>query len=158
MPVSAPTPPAPYDAPPRAPASAPPEAPRAGVASSAPRFLLIGGLNTALGYVLFRLFLHALGDRPAAAGAAQAGAYAVGIALSYAANRRWTFRSDGSHRRALPRFLAAQLGALALSTSLTQLGVTALGLPPSVAWVLVTGVVTVVNFLTQRYWVFPARG
>lgn len=131
-----------------------PNAPAA-VVSSASRFLVVGALNTALAYVLFRVFLHGFGDRPAAAGAAQAAAYAVGIGLSYTANRRWTFRSaDASHRRALPRFLAAQFGALALSTVLTQLGVSAVGLRPSVAWVLVTGFITVVNFLTQRYWVF----
>ena len=115
---------------------------------------MVGGANTALGYCTFRLALRALGDRPAASGLAQAVAYAIGICISYLLNRRWTFDANNAHGRAVPRFLAAQLVALALSTSLIQLGVIGFGLRPTVSWVLATGVVTVVNFSTQRFWVF----
>lgn len=121
------------------------------------RFLLVGGANTALGFCTFRLALRALGDRPAASGLAQAISYAIGFCISYALNRRWTFSAaGGAHRRAFPRFVAAQLGALALSTSLIQIGVLRAGLRPTISWVLATGIVTVVNFTTQRFWVFSA--
>jgi len=126
------------------------------------RFLVAGGLNAALNFALFRAFLHLLGGQPSAAGVAQAGAYAIGVTVGYVVNRRWTFRNGGAaeaaaHRRALPRFLAAYLGTLALSTALIQTGVMVVGLSPNLAWVLATGVTTVVNFVAQRYWVFPER-
>lgn len=127
----------------------------AALAAPALRFLVVGGLNTALGFVLFHALLRAFGGRPNAAGLAQALAYAAGIAISYAANRGWTFRTAGAHGRAVPRFVAAQLTSLALSTALVQFGVAVLGLAPTVCWVLVTGLTTVLNFMSQRYWIFP---
>ena len=122
------------------------------------RFLAVGGFNTALSYVLFRALLRTLGDRPSAAGLAQALSYGAGVGLSYAANRAWTFRSASAHGRALPRFLAAQLASLALSTVVVQAAVAGAGMRPTLAWVLATGVTTVANFVVQRYWVFsPGR-
>jgi putative flippase GtrA len=125
-----------------------------GIAARVARFLVVGGLNTAFCYALFRVFLRALGGRPEAAGLAQGVAYGVGVAVSYAVNRRWTFQSGGAHGRALPRFVAAQLSTLALSTVVIQLAVTAGGLAPTPAWVLATAFTTAANFVTQQYWVF----
>ena len=82
------------------------------------RFLVTGGANTALGFVLFHAFFRLLGGGAGDAARAQALSYAIGIAASYAVNRRWTFRSEGSHGRHLPRFVAAHLCALALSSTL----------------------------------------
>lgn len=127
------------------------------LASPALRFLVVGGLNTALAFVLFRALLRALGGRPGAAGRAQALAYAAGIAISYAANRGWTFRSDRAHRGALPRFVAAELCALSLSATLVHLGTGVAGLPPSLSWLGATATTTVLNFVTQRYLIFPRR-
>ena len=122
------------------------------------RFLVSGGANTALGFVLFHSFFRLLGGRAGDAGRAQAMSYAIGIALSYGVNRRWTFRSEGAHSRHLPRFVTAHLCALALSSTLMALGVARLGAPASVWWVVVTGVTTVLNFAAQRRWVFAASG
>lgn len=118
------------------------------------RFLLAGGANTLLGLVLFRAFHALLQGRPYAAATAQALSYAIGVALSYAVNRGWTFRSTGRHGRALPRFLVAHLGALLTSAALIQLAVSTVGLPPIAAWFLATAVTTVLNFVAQRFWVF----
>lgn len=134
-----------------------PPAPRALLASPALRFLVVGGANTALGYALFRALLHGLGARPHAVALAQATAYVIGVGVAFFANRRWTFRSSGTAGRELPRFLAAHLGALTLSSLLMQAGVARLGLPVALCFVLVTGVTTVLNFTTQRFWVFAAR-
>ena len=130
---------------------------RASVAAPAARFLTVGALNTALSYALFRSFLALLGGRASAAALAQAGSYAVGIGISYAANRMWTFASDRAHRRALPRFVAAQFCALWISATLVHVGTVVLGLSPSLSWAGATGVTAVLNFLTQRYVVFPSR-
>lgn len=121
------------------------------------RFLLTGGANTAVGYVIFRLLLQLLGNGRGRAGLAQAMAYAIGIAASYVVNRGWTFRSDGAHRHELPRFVAAHLAALALSSGLLQLAVTRLAAPVTVCWIGVTAIMTLVNFTVQRHWVFAPR-
>ena len=121
------------------------------------RFLVTGAANTAVGFVIFRVLLQLLGNGRGRAGLAQAMAYAIGIAASYVANRGWAFRSDGAHRHELPRFVAAHVGGLALSTALLQLAVTRLAAPVTVCWVGVTGIMTLVNFTVQRYWVFAPR-
>lgn len=118
------------------------------------RFLAAGGVTAALGFVLFRAFLRLLGGQPRAAWAAQAIAYAICVAVSYALNHAWTFRSDGGHARQLPRFLAAHLGSLTLSSALIQAGASTLRLPLLACWVFATGVTTVTNFALQRFWVF----
>ena len=119
------------------------------------RFLLVGGFNTAITYGTFRALLRLFGDRPSAAGITQALAYGAGVAVSYAANRSWTFKSDHAHGRTVPRFVASQLFSLALSTFVVQVAVTVAGLHPTAAWVLATSFTTVANFVAQRYWVFP---
>jgi putative flippase GtrA len=133
------------------------EARRTALSATGMRFLVSGAANTALGFAIFRVLLFLYGDTTRAIAAAQATAYAIGIAVSYFLNRRWTFRADGTHRREFPRFLAAHLGALVLSSILLQLGVSLLGLPLMVCFILVTGVTTVVNFVVQRFWVFTPR-
>ena len=68
------------------------------------RFLLVGVANTIVGYLAilgfqFLVGLHAM--------VANALGYVTGISVSYLLNRRYTFQSQGSHYRDLPRFLAA---------------------------------------------------
>ncbi|HEY0779297.1 MAG TPA: GtrA family protein [Gemmatirosa sp.] len=119
------------------------------------RFAIAGGFNTALGFVLFRGLLRTFGDRPTMAWVAQSIAYALCVAISYAINSTWTFRSGGGHGRQLPRFLAAHGGSLVLSSALIQIGVTTFALPFAFCWLLATAVTTVTNFVLQRFWVFP---
>lgn len=118
------------------------------------RFVIAGGANTVLGFVLFRGFFHAFGDRPAMAWVAQSASYVVCVSISYAINHAWTFRSGGAHGRQLPRFLAAHGASLVLSSTLIQTGVATLHLPVLFCWLFATGVTTVTNFVLQRFWVF----
>jgi putative flippase GtrA len=128
---------------------------RARLFATGARFLVSGAINTAVGFVIFRVLLVLYGALPGAIAAAQATAYAVGIVISYVMNRRWTFRSEHGHQ--LPRFLIAHLGALVLSSALLQGGVSLLHLPLMLCFVLVAGITTVMNFVAQRYWVFAPR-
>ena len=59
------------------------------------RFVLAGGANTVLGYLVLRALLAGFAGRPYAVALANAVAYAIGIAVSFVTNRRWTFRSAG---------------------------------------------------------------
>ena len=125
--------------------------------AAAARFVVAGGLNTALGYVLLRALLAGFAGLPYAVALANAVSYAIGIAVSFVANRRWTFRSRGSARGELPRFVAAHVGVLCLSSALMQAGVSRAGLPLLVCFLLVAPVTTAINFVVQRRWVFAGR-
>lgn len=118
------------------------------------RFLVVGASNTAISFVTY-LVAHAL--LPAAAGrasAAQAVAYAAGIAWSYAWNRAWVF---GSRDRMLgegARFLASQLGLMVLSVAAIGVAVDGFGAHHVWAWLVVMALVTVLNYLSLRFWAF----
>ena len=118
------------------------------------RFLVSGGLNTALTYLIFRGVLHLLGPRPGAAAAAQATGYACGIVFSFVANSVWTFRVRMT-RGPFARLVTAQLSLLALSSALVELGVGGGRLSPTLVWLLLVVPMTLLNFGVQRYWVFP---
>jgi putative flippase GtrA len=136
-------------------------------------FLLIGGTNAVLNYVIYRSLVALFGGpHGGRAALAQAIAYAVCMVVSYVLNRRFSFGGVPHSRGAAARFLAAQLSALVLSAALIQLFVWLLGAPElpggaflaryrtTLAWVLATGLVTFYNFNVMRRWVFasaPAR-
>lgn len=78
------------------------------------RYILIGLVNTAVGYgciLLLRYGLH-WGDL-----AANAGGYGVGACISYALHRSFTFNSQRRHRQALPLFLLCMGLCYALNTA-----------------------------------------
>jgi putative flippase GtrA len=82
--------------------------------------------------------------------------YAIGMVISFLANRAWTFHDLGQDR-ALARaggFIALNMVCALLFAEVS----TALSawLPLGPALVLATGVTTVVNFAAQRYLVFAS--
>ena len=67
------------------------------------RYLLVGGSNTVLGWVLGFLFTHLL---HMGFWASSAVSMVIGSAYSYLLNRAFTFRAgDIPHKKALPRFV-----------------------------------------------------
>jgi putative flippase GtrA len=113
------------------------------------RFATVGATTTVIDLVLFTLLVSAIGI-PALANLIS---YSCGIAVSYALNSAWTFRSRRSPLQAL-QFVASMLAGLALSTAL----VFALSL---VVWsplakVLSVPVVFIWNYCVSRFWVFRA--
>lgn len=118
------------------------------------RFVLVGASNTALGYLMFAGFLWVLGDGPGRAGLAQLFAYCVGTLWSFYWNRRWTFRSSGKVKSEGIRFVGLQ-AVLALTSSGAIAFLSAqLTISVHIIWVLVTAVITAVNFVVSKYVVF----
>jgi len=111
------------------------------------RFAVVGIANTLADIAIFA-GLTALGLVPALANLFS---YSCGIALSYALNRRWTFRAQGSPQR-MVKFALAMIAGLGLSTLLVAILATIL--PAVIAKILTVPVVFVWNFLLARYWVF----
>lgn len=121
------------------------------------RFGLVGVMNTGVDFLVFTLLI-ALGMHYLAA---QTMAYAAGTLNSYAVNKLWTFRGQGSARGdrrrlggELLRFVALNGASLLLSLALLYLLKDGLGFPALLAKLLVTVCTVVVNYAGSKLWVF----
>lgn len=118
------------------------------------RYLVVGGANTVLSYVVFRGAFAALRQVPNRAAIAQAISYAIGITIGFLAHSAVTFQVERRSREQLFRYVVVQVVCMVTSAMLVQLLIEHAHLPPTAAWVLVTGFITVANFVLQRMWVF----
>lgn len=83
--------------------------------------------------------------------------YAALIIPVYLGHHRFSFRSPVPHRQGLPRYVAVQMGALALAAIFSYVFYSMLKLPTIYASVLVTGLTTGLTFVVLRLWAFAAR-
>lgn len=118
------------------------------------RFLLVGGLATALHYCILFLLVHWSGF--GAVFASSIG-FAISAIFNYGLNRNFTFRSDATHGKAFPRFLAVALCGGGINAALIAL----LTIPFSVHYMLAQVVATIVtlvwNFIVNRLWTFGVQ-
>lgn len=80
--------------------------------------------------------------------------YAALIVPIYLLQRHFSFRSDASHWRALPRYVAVQGMALVLAALFSFIIHGVLDLPTVVASLLVIGLTSGLNFVVLRGWAF----
>lgn len=116
------------------------------------RYLVVGCLNTAVGYLVFGAGLW-LGLSHQVA---LMGNYLLGGLHSYLWNRFWTFRTAGSKRREVPRFVAVTLAVYAVNAGLLELFIR-MGFLPLLAQVACLAITTVLGFLGHRAWSFRAE-
>lgn len=115
------------------------------------RYGLVGlGSNLSL-YLLFILFLR-LGLAPTLSAGL---CYVLGVALSYLLNRRWTFASNDSHFRDLPKFLLAY--GIGLGYTVAMLLFLMLWLPPEIAQIINIGMTALVIYASLRVMRFGER-
>lgn len=112
-------------------------------------YIAIAAFNAAL-YVALGASFVALGASPPIAGVL---ALAPVLAVSYLGHKSKTFRSTGLHRHEAPRFLAVSAVDLVLAALVPKLGVYAHA-PPVAAFLLLTALIPLVNFLLMRFWIF----
>lgn len=80
--------------------------------------------------------------------------YALFILPAYLAHRRFSFRSDAPHRRALPRYVVTQALALVLAACFSFFMYGVMKLPGFLASLGVIVLTSGVNFLVLRLWAF----
>jgi putative flippase GtrA len=114
------------------------------------RFLLVGGMATALQFLLLTLFveLELLDEVPASAAA-----YFLSAIANYLANYHLTFASKRPHRETLPRFAATAALGLGINTLVFALVFWLLHYY-LLAQVIATGVTLVCNFLLHKFWIY----
>lgn len=126
-----------------------------GLVAQAARFAVVGLANTGIGVAAI-LGLQTL--TPAGPFLANAGGYAIGLAVSFIGNRGWTFGAgDGAAGPQAARFVAAFAVAYGLNLAALAAGL-ALGLHPLLAQLPAIAVYSVVFFLLSRGWVFREAG
>ena len=108
------------------------------------RYGIVGVTTNAALYLVFIALLR-LGLGPTVAAGL---CYALGVALSYALNRRWTFASDASHGRDLPRFLLAY--GTGLVSTMATITLLLRWLRPELAQVLNIGITALVIYASLR--------
>lgn len=117
-------------------------------------FLVVGGAGAAA-FVLLSTVMIGL-DTGFAAWLVNTACYGALILPVYLLHRRYSFQSDASHWRALPRYMAVQGMALLLAALFSYV-IHGMAMPTLFASMLVIALTSGVNFMVLRSWAF-ARG
>jgi putative flippase GtrA len=115
------------------------------------RFLLVGVANTCAGLLVIYAakWLLQWSDLPA-----NALGYAVGLAISFRLNSRWTFAYLGAHGPALARFVLSTAIAYGANLATVMLALHVLGLNGYLAQALGVPPYTLTAYLLSKYFVF----
>jgi len=116
-------------------------------------FLIVGGINTVLGLVLFIGFQFTLGDHVGYLGSLVL-AYAVALAVAFSLHRRFVFRVRGHILRDYARFVLVNLGAFGTNAVLLSAFAELTPLPVIPAQVLALGLTLVLSFFGHRLFSF----
>jgi len=133
--------------------SPPAVAPAGGVREQGLRFVLVGALNTAFGFVLFALLLHLVDDRVhylVVLFVATIGA----VLFAFAGYRTFVFRVRGNLLKDLARFSLVYVVALAVNSVCLPLLVEVGGVPVLPAQAGFVVVTVVASFLAHRSFSF----
>jgi putative flippase GtrA len=116
------------------------------------RFLVVGLINTALSFVVYRLLLAAGAWYVVAAPVA----FAVGAVNGFVFNRRWTFGARDSNR-ARVLYVTVQIGGAMSTSLLVLLFVRVAGIGRVGAYLVAIPPVTLCMFVANRFWTFAHR-
>ena len=123
------------------------------------RFLLVGGTNTVVGYVVYSaLTLWVFHDVPFGYLISLAISYAVAIVLAFVLYRRFVFKVTGNVVQDFLRFVTVYLLAIGVNTVLLPLFVEVLHVHPLLAQLIVLVITTLMSFFGHRTFSFRRPG
>ena len=114
------------------------------------RFLLVGGLNTAVGYGFYALFIF-LGLDPYLAITLST---VIGVINSYFWNKYFTFRKPGKSIAEILRFVLVYAVSSCANLGLVYLFVDVLGTNPYLSGVFCLAITTLVSYLGHSFFSF----
>ena len=120
------------------------------------RFLVVGGWNTLVGYLVFVAIALVAGDRLHHQ-VILALSFAISVVHAYALQRWLVFRSKGPVAVEFPRFVVVNLGALGLNAVILEVLVR-LSVQLMLAQLIATLAATLLSFVAHQLWSFRARG
>jgi len=120
------------------------------------RFVVVGCLNFVVSFAAFYAAYRLL---PVSGRGALANvlAYAAGLLNSFALNRLWTFRAQGSVGVHALRFGLLNAATLVSSTLIVLFLVDWAGLPALAVWLPLTIAILTAHYLGMKHWAFAAR-
>lgn len=118
-------------------------------------FLVIGAGSAAAFVVLSQFLVPAFPSLPGWVVSAMC--YAALVIPTYLLHRRYSFRSEAAHRRALPRYVTVQAIALLLAAAFSWVAYGYFGLPSLIAALLVVGLTSGINFVVLKTWAFTQQ-
>jgi len=113
-------------------------------------FLIVGGMNTAIGAVWFVLFLWLFPHGPVGYLGALVCAYLAAVLCAFVLYRRFVFRVTGHVLRDLARFALVNLSALGFNFAALPVLVEVLGWPVLVSQFAIAGVTVVYSWFAHR--------
>ena len=114
------------------------------------KFVSVGAFNTLFCY-LFYILLVKCGLYY---NFALAFDYTLGIIIGYTLNRNWTFAGRGIPRLKFLKYLVTFIGAFLLNVILLSFLVEFGWLGPIIGQIIAIGIVVLITFVLQNYWVF----
>lgn len=83
--------------------------------------------------------------------------YTLFLLPAYLAHRRYSFRSDAPHQRALPRYTIVQVVSIVLTALFSYVSYNMLGMETAIGAFVVLCVTAGVKFVVLRAWAFADR-
>jgi putative flippase GtrA len=117
------------------------------------RFGVVGVAHNLLGYLVY-LLITWLGTDPKVAVAIL---YPVGTAISFFANRHWTFNHQGEVTSSMARFVSMHVTGYALNLIIIYVGVDVLLFPHQLVQLFAMGFLAVLFFLLSKFFVFKSE-
>ena len=118
------------------------------------KFMLVGGVSTALHYMVLIALVSLLNAGPVTGSAV---GYICGGILNYLLNYKYTFTSSKSHSETVYKFTIVATVGFFLNSGLMQVLTTFTGLHYIVSQITTTAICLVWNFYANRYWTFLHR-
>ncbi len=118
------------------------------------RFLVVGVLNTLLGYAVIFACMYGAGLSPELSNVA---GYAVGLFLSYFLNKFYTFESASKSHKEIMRFLAVFALAYGANFIALQVLIYQMGIYKGLSQVLAGIIYIVASFLLNKHYVFETE-
>lgn len=120
------------------------------------RFLVVGGINTLVGWSLFALFELLFGSRIGRFGylVSLVLSYAIGICVAFVLHRRFVFKVQGNTLVDFGRFVLTNLVGFGLNALILPLIVETTGLMPIIAQGLSAFIVAIVSYFGHKYFSF----
>ncbi|MGB7240441.1 MAG: GtrA family protein [Rhodococcus sp. (in: high G+C Gram-positive bacteria)] len=126
------------------------------VKNQALAFLLVGGVNTALGTGWFIVFQLLIGEQYGYHAAIVLG-YLCNVLCAFALYRYLVFRVRGHFFKDLVRFFIVNFGAFVANISLMTVAVSLLHFPPIPSQLVVTAIMAVASFFGYRDFSFRRK-
>lgn len=119
------------------------------------RFLMVGGINTVVGYLLFVLFYQLLG--PEFYLPAYVTSYAVALLSGYTLQRLFVFKAKGQVVLDFLRYTAVQLVTFTVNLLLLPLFVEFFRMDPLIAQAIILFITVVGSYFAHRYFTFRRK-